>query len=320
MNKYIQFLILLFLVSCKKESLFGSDFKKENFWTKNKSILNEPSYEIKFSDLLKDKEKKFEASGVYYLEQKYFIVFDNFQSILELNEHFEKFKFHNQNDSKSNFEAIHYDEKKENFYVVVESKKFGENYYPEILKFDKNLNLVQRKKVNFKLEKKNKGIEGLSSISIRDDFFLLALCEGNFCYSNKEKHMGNGKILVLKENDKSWEKTNEISIPAKFLDYSDIDKFGNSFIISSQESSAIWIGELDLQTLKFEEGETYKLPFGDRNGNINQGPEKIYCNIEGVSFISQNKIVLVSDKSKEEQDPWCKSKDQMIHIFELPKK
>lgn len=321
MHKII-LLFLLILSSCKKENLFGSDFKKEIFWTKNKSQLDKPLYEIKFSDLLKTKDKKYEASGIFFYNSKFYIVFDNLESVLELNEHFDKFVFRNKNESKSNFEAIHFDEKKEKFFIAIESTKFGENYSPEILEFDKNWNLLSRKRIKLLLEKKNKGIEGLSSIWIEDKFYLLALCEGNFCYSNKEKHKGNGKILVLKESIESWEKFKEISIPEKanFLDYSDMDRMGNTFIISSQESSAIWIGELDLVNLNFSTGEVFKLPFGDKNGNTDQGAEMIYCNIEGVSFISQNKIVLVSDKASGEQDKWCNYKDQMLHIFDLPKK
>ncbi len=321
MHKII-LLLLLFLISCKKENLFSSDLKKENFWTKNNSNLQKPIYEVKFSDLLKTKDQKYEASGIYFSNSKHYIVFDNIESVLELNEHFEKFIFKNKNESKSNFEAIHFDDKNEKFFIVVESTKFGENYFPEILEFDKNWNLKNRKKINYQLEKKNKGIEGLSSIWIENKFYLLALCEGNFCYSNKEKHKGNGKILLLEEKENSWERKKEISIPEKanFLDYSDIDQFGNTFIISSQESSAIWLGELDLINLNFSIGEVLKLPFGDKSGNINYGAETIYCNIEGVTFISQNKIALVSDKAGSEQDKWCKYKEQMIHIFELPKK
>jgi hypothetical protein len=43
-----------------------------------------------------------------------------------------------------------------------------------------------------------------------------------------------------------------------------------------------------------------------------------YCNIEGVTWQSKNQLILVSDKSKKDQDAICNEEDQSIHYVSLP--
>jgi len=37
-----------------------------------------------------------------------------------------------------------------------------------------------------------------------------------------------------------------------------------------------------------------------------------------VSWIAPDRVVMVSDKAKPEQDRRCRAKDQSIHIFRIP--
>jgi hypothetical protein len=48
--------------------------------------------------------------------------------------------------------------------------------------------------------------------------------------------------------------------------------------------------------------------------------ETIYCNIEGVHWISDDLVMAVSDKmkGKGKQDFRCFDKDQSVHVFILP--
>ncbi len=49
--------------------------------------------------------------------------------------------------------------------------------------------------------------------------------------------------------------------------------------------------------------------------------EIIYGNIEGVAWLDNNSLVMVSDKRKVKlQAKICEAKDQSIHIFKLPLK
>ncbi len=56
----------------------------------------------------------------------------------------------------------------------------------------------------------------------------------------------------------------------------------------------------------------YEFPTNER-GKI------IYCNVEGVCWLNSNRIVVVSDKYKTQEQPKrCQQKDQSIHIFQIP--
>jgi hypothetical protein len=96
------------------------------------------------------------------------------------------------------------------------------------------------------------------------------------------------------------------------MDYSGIDiNKKNILAITSQNSSAIWTGELDVDNWKIKDpGHVYNFPKG-KNGN------KIYCSIEGVSWIANDRLVVVSDAKKDEQPEECRDKDQSIHIISI---
>lgn len=200
----------------------------------------------------------------------------------------------------------------------------------------------------------NKGFEGAIGLRTRGgDFYLLGLCEGNFCMGGaKGEDSGNGRLILMKKeyihngsellegstmensthrpntygsNKKCiWKSVRMINIPreAKFQDYSSIDVKGNKVAITSQENSSLWLGEIDFGDGDYlDPDELRLLP----NGRIYYFPRDHecdfkYCNIEGVSFISDNMIVTVSDKMKKgnRQSPKCLHKDQSIHIFAIP--
>ena len=55
-----------------------------------------------------------------------------------------------------------------------------------------------------------------------------------------------------------------------------------------------------------QSGRVYRFP---KNGD----GEIVYCNLEGVSWISAQQLVVVSDASKLAQPASCREKDQSIH-------
>jgi hypothetical protein len=316
----ILFLLILFS-NCKDKNLLGKDSNSENFWTKNFRTLSPAIQEEKFTKYFQSPKNHLEGSGVFYYKDKFYIVFDNLEAIGVLNSNLKEKGNLIGELNKSDFEAITFDEVKKRFYIVVESVSTPKGYMPEILEFTEELKFIRKKIVNFPLEKKNKGIEGLTVYYRKGEMYLLALCEGNLCYSNKDKHRGKGRIQVLKETDTSWNRITEIKIPIKadFLDYSDMDIDKNQIIILSQESSSLWVGELSETKWEFiSDGESFRFPFGNKEGEVEKGAEIIYCNLEGISYLSPHRIVVVSDKMKEDQDKWCKYKEEMIHIFDLP--
>ncbi len=45
----------------------------------------------------------------------------------------------------------------------------------------------------------------------------------------------------------------------------------------------------------------------------------MYCNVEGVSWLSEEEMVVVSDRAKRNgQDERCRAKDQSIHVSVIP--
>ncbi|KAH8741168.1 hypothetical protein FG386_000075 [Cryptosporidium ryanae] len=198
-----------------------------------------------------------------------------------------------------------------------------------------------------KFEFDNKGFEGAVGLRTRSgEFYLLGLCEGNYCMGeSKGEEYGNGRLILMKKvyielgNDKDeerslelvnlnsrciWKSVRMINIPkeANFQDYSSIDIRGNKVAVTSQEDSSLWIGEINYGDGEFLDPEKFELL---PNGKVFYFPRDHacdfkYCNIEGVSFISDNLIATVSDKMKKNnrQSPKCIHKDQSIHIFSIP--
>jgi hypothetical protein len=110
------------------------------------------------------------------------------------------------------------------------------------------------------------------------------------------------------------ERVGKIRLPETVLfeDYSSIAVTGDRIAVISQESSALWVGNLastDWQVTG--PGTCYALPRG-ADGDI------VYGTAEGVSWMAPDRLVMVSDKAKAEQDPRCRDKDQSIHIFRIP--
>jgi hypothetical protein len=83
--------------------------------------------------------------------------------------------------------------------------------------------------------------------------------------------------------------------------------------VVSQITSALWIGAFREDGWGLvDDGVIYLFP-------RNESGETIYCNIEGVSWITPRQIVVVSDKSKPgKQSELCRQRDQSIHIFDIP--
>lgn len=94
-----------------------------------------------------------------------------------------------------------------------------------------------------------------------------------------------------------------------FEDYSELDICNGKVGIVSQEESKLWISAFKDDDWRFEEGKIYQFPRDDEGKK---------CNIEGVSWITDKKIVVVSDSKKKKQSGQCKDKEEAIHIFNIP--
>ncbi|OII77988.1 hypothetical protein cand_037960 [Cryptosporidium andersoni] len=232
----------------------------------------------------------------------------------------------------------------------------------------------------------NKGFEGAVGLRTRQgEFYILGLCEGNYCLGGVQgEQPGNGRLVLMKKvyisyqhntpadikiarnnqevvqnienkdfdkdtnkykngnydlNENSdigasnitkqlirciWKTVRMIEVPSevKFQDYSSIDVKGSKVAITSQEDSAVWIGNINYGDGEFLDPQKLSLIAGGKTYYFprDYDCDYKYCNIEGVSFISDNLIVTVSDKMKKNkrQSPKCLEKDQSVHVFSIP--
>lgn len=293
--------------------------------SKSKPLVLELVKESKIYKLLKecDANSRLEASGVFAKDDYCYVVFDNIPDIAKLN--------HNLTDNADNrlisqqsegddFEGITFDNKQQRFLVVQESHLNQQGKHsPKIEEYNLQLNLVTSKPVDFilKADNKNKGIEGLSCVNWNNKTYVLGLSEGGKKKSKKSKKHKRGKIHVFEEETNQWAHRATLELPktARFKDYADISINGLHVAVVSQENSALWVGNLKEDGWYFaDEGTHYIFPRNTKD-------KIIYGNIEGVSWLSPNEIVVVSDKRKSKiQAKRCKAKDQSIHIFKLPPK
>ena len=116
-----------------------------------------------------------------------------------------------------------------------------------------------------------------------------------------------------------WEHVGTIRLPevSGYKDYASLDVRDGRSDGSLATSSAMWVGRLraqpaGLDDLFEDDGQLFLFP-RDHKDRI------MYCNMEGVTWLGDDRLVVVSDKAKSDQPGRCARKDQSIHIFKLPK-
>jgi hypothetical protein len=271
--------------------------------------------------LLLVKEKKiasllgagtFEASGVQAEGSSLFIIFDNMTKIATISTDLSRGALSSggSRTKSSNFEGITAGGFPGEFFVIEEAA--GDSNRGLVRTFDVNGDELAVEKTDIKFDTSNKGFEGVALLEAGPgDELLLGLCEGNSC-KDDASNRGNGRIKVLRHGLFDWTTEATIHIPAAadFKDYSDIavlDQGDGMFkvAITSQESKRLWIGTLDAIFMSFiDEGAVFSFPSSG------------YCNVEGVTWLSETRLAMVSDKTKDGNA--CPLKEQMVHIFDIP--
>ncbi|CAF4767116.1 unnamed protein product, partial [Rotaria sp. Silwood1] len=255
------------------------------------------------------------------------------------------------NKLNSEFEGIAYNSLTDTYFIVqetissnVSSNEYNSNIFEVQITTNvtfSSINLIQSCRINWTFESTSKGFEGLEFMMHhkRNKNYLLALCEGNKCkpQSNSEDpvtSLGNGKLVVLDKHETThnnscqWVSVGIINLPfdIKFRDYSAISAYKQNtstyIAVTSQVNSQVWIGiieEIDqnpyFRITSSNKTGVYNLPRTIVNGSM---CAKEYCNIEGVAWINENQLILVSDLAKKSHGVLCFRKDESIHYFSLP--
>ncbi len=280
--------------------------------------------EDKLINLLTNKNipKRLEASGVLFLNDLFYIIFDNSREVAKVKKDLNEIEENSLitlggENNEVGFEDIAYNHKTSKFYLIIEAlKSKKEVYKAQIEEYDLNFNFLEKNWVDFSFESKNKGFEGLEWVEKKGQEYLLAMCEGNKCQGGRKgRKVGNGRIQVLQKSEKIWKKIQTVKLPksVKFEDYSAISLENNRLAVISQASAKLWIGRFQDESWDFiDEGIVYAFP-RNKKGKI------IYGNVEGICWLNPNQIVVVSDKYKPSEQPKrYKKKEQSIHIFQIP--
>jgi hypothetical protein len=261
-----------------------------------------------------------EASGVVAKGGDYYVIFDNIRRVARIDRRLsplsKRHRWLGAALSGDGYEDIAYSAPLRRFYLLVEAEKHQDGTYKGLIdECDEAGRLKARRWIDFVLQKRNTGFEGLSVVHLRRVTYLLALCEGNRCKAGRRGRAGGGgRIQVLVRKKAMWVPVAQIKLPASvdFEDYSAVALRGNRIAVISQMTSRLWIGRLRTRDWTIAgRGRIYDFPRTKR-GRLK------YCTLEGLCWLSDTKFVMVSDLCKKGYRKGCRKTDQSIHVFSLP--
>lgn len=289
--------------------------------------LGKPGSEKKLWSVLsnlEDKENRnlLEASGVVVVNDDYVVVFDDMHGIARIPRSsdggFVKGKIIGPQRQEEGYEAIAYDSRLDLLYAVIENAPDEDGFYRPQLQ-ELTTDLVKAGDpvplpLNLPLDNvdPNKGLEGAAVVHKGDHSFLFGLCEGRGCNSDDSKNAnGRGMIQIFEKTGEKWAYLGPVLLPVEvdFRDFADLAIRDDRVAVVSQKSSKLWIGKLvpTIDSWKLIHECIYSFP--------KKKNKKLYCNVEGVDWVTDNQLVVVSDMASKAR---CKQKEMMIHLFDIP--
>lgn len=261
-----------------------------------------------------------EASGVVVKGDSCYVIFDNVRRVARIDRRLTpgstKNAWFGRGRKGDGYEDIAYSRPRCRFYLLIEAEKHPDGTYKALIdECNESGRFERRRWVDFPFEKRNTGFEGLSAVRRQGEDYLLALCEGNRCRSGRRgRKPGGGRIQVLRKQGTIWQPVARIKLPrrVRFEDYSAIALRGDRIAVVSQRSSRLWIGQLHRTDWTIAgAGRTYDFP------RTKKGKRR-YCTVEGLSWLSDDMFVAVSDLSKRRDPNRCQRTGESIHVFRLP--
>jgi hypothetical protein len=277
--------------------------------------------EAKVSQLLgTEADERFEASGIVAVGGTFYVIFDNRSEIgcfggALLPGDQQNRLIRQRFDDDTGYEDIACDPSTGRFLILIESLPHNGGFAAKVREYDSSFAYIASTWLDSPLAGPNKGLEGLACVQRGGQTYLLGLCEGNRGGEGEAgRRPGGGRIQVFARNGQRCGHVDTIRLPDSlpFEDYSSIALAGERLCVVSQESSALWVGTLAPSLWRVaDDGAVYQFPRDDDG-------DKVYCNVEGVSWLSDTHVVVASDKAKPDQKRRARAKDQSIHVFALP--
>lgn len=270
------------------------------------------------ADLLPGR-RRFEASGVVATDGALWVIFDNTALIARIDPALEPGRPGNQvlrPPGSEDHEDIAHDPVDGTYYVLVEAVHLqGKQYKAQVNEYARDFTPLRTRWLDYQLAAANKGMEGLTCMRRDGRVHLLAMCEGNHCQGGREgRRPGGGRVHVFIEDGNNWRRIDTIRLPPSlgFVDYSSLSVSGDRVAVVSQESSSLWLGRLSPSTWDVvDDGVTYLFP-RTRRGRIRYGT------IEGVTWLDEQTLAVVSDRAKPDQPRRVRATDQSVHVIALP--
>ncbi|CAM5404218.1 hypothetical protein SALBM135S_01336 [Streptomyces alboniger] len=285
--------------------------------------------EAKLQDLIGDSAgARLEASGVLYRDGAFLIVCDNLPSLIRVSSELspkapengvlKRGKGAKTGGARANegYEDLAHDQRQDHYYTLTEAEPVKpKGFRARVHEYNAKLRPIGSAHLEFDLADANKGMEGLEWVERSGTGYLLALCEGNQCAGGKKgRTPGGGRIQVFRRGGKRWIRTATVELPRSlpFEDYSSVSVRDGRIAVLSQASSALWVGRLDTKKWQVDEGTVHRLPTDNKG-------RPLYGNPEGVSWVSADHVVIVSDRAKKgAENERYREKDQSIHLFLIP--
>jgi len=279
--------------------------------------------EARLPDLLREVAPdlhRLEASGVARRDGLLWIVCDNLPHLIGLDPQLRPgrgaVRLVRRPGRAPGYEDLAWDPESGRWLVLVEGAPTAEGFQPRLDEFDAGGRLLGRRWVTLAVESPNKGLEGLTTVRRGGRSWLVALSEGNGNHAGRRgRRPGHGLLHVLDLQGDEWAVTATVRLPAglSFTDYSAVSARGDTLAVASQESSALWIGQLRPDRWEVAGGGRVH-PFPrDRRGRVRYGT------VEGVCWLDDRTLAVVSDRPKRRQARRLRAQGESVHIFEVPR-
>ena len=215
------------------------------------------------------------------------------------------------------YDDICYDQYGKRFLLLSSALKEPgqEGTRPKISELAADLLFLDQDWIDYPLEGNNRVLGGLGYLELGGQEYLFGLCRGNKCRGGRKGNKpGGGRIQVFQNEGSIWARQGSIKLPnaVQFENYTGIAARKDRIAVTSQANSALWVGKLKERGWGFvDDGEIYHFPKSARGNNV-------YCNLGGIVWLDDKRIVAVSGRHQRRQNKRCEKKDQSIHIFSLP--